>query len=110
MRTIKDRIARPASQLAIITIEPLYHAQQVSRWKSSIIRKSLPKSRNQLKNYRVPLDREFEQLRDPVQGCSTASNGYQSKEQVSGIPAPPKSLESSADNGGNLRKICSGEQ
>ncbi|KZV18596.1 hypothetical protein F511_41375 [Dorcoceras hygrometricum] len=73
-------------------------------------RKSLPKSRNQLKNYRVPLDREFEQLRDPLQGRSTASTGYQSKEQVSGIPAPPKSLKSSAENGGNLRKICSGEQ
>ncbi|KZV25799.1 hypothetical protein F511_31697 [Dorcoceras hygrometricum] len=36
MRAIKDRIARPASQLAIISIEPLYHAQQVSRWKSSV--------------------------------------------------------------------------
>ncbi|KZV23469.1 hypothetical protein F511_37809 [Dorcoceras hygrometricum] len=36
MRAIKDRIARPASRLAIISIEPLYHAQQVSRWKSSI--------------------------------------------------------------------------
>ncbi|KZV19838.1 hypothetical protein F511_34446 [Dorcoceras hygrometricum] len=36
MRAIKDRISRPASQLAIISIEPLYHAQQVSRWKSSI--------------------------------------------------------------------------
>ncbi|KZV17241.1 hypothetical protein F511_20772 [Dorcoceras hygrometricum] len=36
MRAIKDRIARPASQLTIITIEPLYHAQQVSRWKSSV--------------------------------------------------------------------------
>ncbi|KZV19840.1 hypothetical protein F511_34448 [Dorcoceras hygrometricum] len=36
MRPIKDRIARPASQLAIISIEPLYHAQQVSRWKSSV--------------------------------------------------------------------------
>ncbi|KZV19173.1 translocase of chloroplast 90, chloroplastic [Dorcoceras hygrometricum] len=36
MRAIKDRIARPASRLAIITIEPLYHAQQVSRWKSSV--------------------------------------------------------------------------
>ncbi|KZV53069.1 hypothetical protein F511_03982 [Dorcoceras hygrometricum] len=36
MRAIKDRIARPASRLEIITIEPLYHAQQVSRWKSSV--------------------------------------------------------------------------
>ncbi|KZV17656.1 hypothetical protein F511_33658 [Dorcoceras hygrometricum] len=36
MRAIKDRIARPASPVAIITIEPLYHAQQVSRWKSSV--------------------------------------------------------------------------
>ncbi|KZV46611.1 hypothetical protein F511_39012 [Dorcoceras hygrometricum] len=36
MRAIKDRIARPASQLAIKSIEPLYHAQQVSRWKSSV--------------------------------------------------------------------------
>ncbi|KZV26344.1 hypothetical protein F511_37184 [Dorcoceras hygrometricum] len=36
MRAIKDRIARPASQLAIISIKPLYHAQQVSRWKSSV--------------------------------------------------------------------------
>ncbi|KZV49564.1 hypothetical protein F511_23741 [Dorcoceras hygrometricum] len=36
MRAIKDRIAKPASQLAIISIEPLYHAQQVSRWKSSV--------------------------------------------------------------------------
>ncbi|KZV20698.1 hypothetical protein F511_09675 [Dorcoceras hygrometricum] len=37
MRAIKDRIARPASQLAIISIELLYHAQQVSRWKSSVL-------------------------------------------------------------------------
>ncbi|KZV43768.1 hypothetical protein F511_11222 [Dorcoceras hygrometricum] len=36
MRAIKDRIARPVYQLAIISIEPLYHAQQVSRWKSSV--------------------------------------------------------------------------
>ncbi|KZV53641.1 actin-related protein 5 [Dorcoceras hygrometricum] len=36
MRDIKDRIARPASRLAIISIEPLYHAHQVSRWKSSV--------------------------------------------------------------------------
>ncbi|KZV57451.1 mediator-associated protein 1-like [Dorcoceras hygrometricum] len=36
MRAIKDRIARTASRLAIISIEPLYHAQQVSRWKSSV--------------------------------------------------------------------------
>ncbi|KZV41534.1 hypothetical protein F511_06572 [Dorcoceras hygrometricum] len=36
MRAIKDRIARPASQLEIISIEPLYHAQQVSRWNSSV--------------------------------------------------------------------------
>ncbi|KZV42956.1 hypothetical protein F511_42772 [Dorcoceras hygrometricum] len=36
MRAIKDRIARPASQLANQSFEPLYHAQQVSRWKSSV--------------------------------------------------------------------------
>ncbi|KZV58687.1 mediator-associated protein 1-like [Dorcoceras hygrometricum] len=36
MRAIKDRIARPASRLTIISIEPLYHEQQVSRGKSSI--------------------------------------------------------------------------
>ncbi|KZV38089.1 hypothetical protein F511_30137 [Dorcoceras hygrometricum] len=36
IRAIKDRIARPVNQLAIISIEPLYHAQQVSRWKSSV--------------------------------------------------------------------------
>ncbi|KZV47920.1 hypothetical protein F511_38462 [Dorcoceras hygrometricum] len=36
MRAIKDRIARPASRLAILSVEPLYHAQQVSRWKSSV--------------------------------------------------------------------------
>ncbi|KZV29089.1 pumilio10-like [Dorcoceras hygrometricum] len=36
MMAIKDRIARPASRLEIISIEPLYHAQQVSRWKSSV--------------------------------------------------------------------------
>ncbi|KZV42957.1 hypothetical protein F511_42773 [Dorcoceras hygrometricum] len=36
MRAIKDRISRPASQLAITSIEPLYHAQQVSRWKSLV--------------------------------------------------------------------------
>ncbi|KZV34067.1 hypothetical protein F511_25162 [Dorcoceras hygrometricum] len=36
MKAIKDRIARPVYQLAIISIEPLYHAQQVSRWKSSV--------------------------------------------------------------------------
>ncbi|KZV23430.1 hypothetical protein F511_36088 [Dorcoceras hygrometricum] len=36
MRAIKDRIARLASRLAIISIEPLYHAHQVSRWKSFV--------------------------------------------------------------------------
>ncbi|KZV23579.1 hypothetical protein F511_35936 [Dorcoceras hygrometricum] len=36
MRAIKDQIARLASQVAIITIEPQYQAQQVSRWKSSV--------------------------------------------------------------------------
>ncbi|KZV25619.1 hypothetical protein F511_08648 [Dorcoceras hygrometricum] len=36
MRAIKDRIARPVVQLEIISIEPTYHAQQVSRWKSSV--------------------------------------------------------------------------
>ncbi|KZV39066.1 hypothetical protein F511_35460 [Dorcoceras hygrometricum] len=36
MRVIKDRIARPVYQLEIISIEPPYHAQQVSRWKSSV--------------------------------------------------------------------------
>ncbi|KZV43214.1 hypothetical protein F511_36349 [Dorcoceras hygrometricum] len=36
MRAIKDRIDRPVYQLAIIMIEPLYHAQQASRWKSSV--------------------------------------------------------------------------
>ncbi|KZV58686.1 mediator-associated protein 1-like [Dorcoceras hygrometricum] len=36
MRAIKDRIAKPASRLAIISVEPLYHAQQVSWWKSSV--------------------------------------------------------------------------
>ncbi|KZT76614.1 hypothetical protein F511_46362 [Dorcoceras hygrometricum] len=36
MRAIKDRIARPASQLEIKSIEPLCHAQHVSRWKSSV--------------------------------------------------------------------------
>ncbi|KZV51670.1 hypothetical protein F511_32022 [Dorcoceras hygrometricum] len=36
MRAIKDRIARPASQLANQSVEPLYHAQRVSRWKSSV--------------------------------------------------------------------------
>ncbi|KZV23567.1 hypothetical protein F511_05121 [Dorcoceras hygrometricum] len=36
MRAIKDRIARPVYQLEIISIEPPYHAQQVSRSKSSV--------------------------------------------------------------------------
>ncbi|KZV15886.1 hypothetical protein F511_21420 [Dorcoceras hygrometricum] len=36
MRVIKGRIDRPVYQLAIISIEPLYYAQQVSRWKSSV--------------------------------------------------------------------------
>ncbi|KZV38369.1 hypothetical protein F511_19890 [Dorcoceras hygrometricum] len=36
MRAIKDRIARPVYQLAIISSEPLYHAQQICRWKSSV--------------------------------------------------------------------------
>ncbi|KZV57737.1 LRR receptor-like serine/threonine-protein kinase [Dorcoceras hygrometricum] len=36
MRAIKDRIDRPVYQLEIISIEPLYHAQQVSQWKSSV--------------------------------------------------------------------------
>ncbi|KZV16382.1 hypothetical protein F511_32282 [Dorcoceras hygrometricum] len=36
MRAIKDRIASPVYQLEIISIESLYHAQQVSRWKSSV--------------------------------------------------------------------------
>ncbi|KZV52493.1 mediator of RNA polymerase II transcription subunit 16-like [Dorcoceras hygrometricum] len=33
---IKDRIARPPSQLANQSVETIYHAQQVSRWKSSV--------------------------------------------------------------------------
>ncbi|KZV49959.1 hypothetical protein F511_04267 [Dorcoceras hygrometricum] len=36
MMAIKDRIARPTYQLAIISSEPLYHAQQIGRWKSSV--------------------------------------------------------------------------
>ncbi|KZV56791.1 AT-rich interactive domain-containing protein 4-like [Dorcoceras hygrometricum] len=36
MRAIKDQIARPVYQLAIISIKPLYHAQPISRWKSSV--------------------------------------------------------------------------
>ncbi|KZV22460.1 hypothetical protein F511_17914 [Dorcoceras hygrometricum] len=36
MRAIKDRIARPASQLENQSVEPLYHAQRISRWKSSV--------------------------------------------------------------------------
>ncbi|KZV29318.1 hypothetical protein F511_34973 [Dorcoceras hygrometricum] len=147
---IKDRIARPASQMAyqlsLYTLHSkpaggnhrsaIFRTRQpiTARWSSDttsqsvttpmialdfsgtttqpasqnvalnqISRKSLTKSRNQLKNYRVPLDGEFEQLRDPLQGRSTASTGYQYKEQVSGIAPPPKSLKSSAENGGNLR-------
>ncbi|KZV24711.1 hypothetical protein F511_36061 [Dorcoceras hygrometricum] len=36
MRAIKDWIARPASQLENQSVEPLYHAQQVIWWKSSV--------------------------------------------------------------------------
>ncbi|KZV56774.1 hypothetical protein F511_19168 [Dorcoceras hygrometricum] len=36
MRAIKDRIARPASQLENQSVEPLHHAQRVNRWKSSV--------------------------------------------------------------------------
>ncbi|KZV15755.1 myosin-15-like [Dorcoceras hygrometricum] len=36
MRAIKDRIARPVYKLENQSVEPLYHAQQVSRWKSSV--------------------------------------------------------------------------
>ncbi|KZV38368.1 hypothetical protein F511_19889 [Dorcoceras hygrometricum] len=36
MRAIKDRIARPVYKLEIISSEPLYHAQQICRWKSSV--------------------------------------------------------------------------
>ncbi|KZT76359.1 hypothetical protein F511_46615 [Dorcoceras hygrometricum] len=36
MRAIKDRIARPVYQLAIISVKPLYHAQPISQWKSSV--------------------------------------------------------------------------
>ncbi|KZV36158.1 myosin-9 [Dorcoceras hygrometricum] len=32
MRAIKDWIARPVYQLAIISVKPLYHAQPISRW------------------------------------------------------------------------------
>ncbi|KZV23054.1 putative leucine-rich repeat receptor-like protein kinase [Dorcoceras hygrometricum] len=201
MRAIKDRIARPVYQLAIISIEPLYHAQQVSRWKSSVRDlqdpsahhssvvfrhdksighhsddsvvlfrndKSVGQSQrgsqsghqsicqaqynskdtaqvteaNQLlpattitagehpnlnllgklinqimSNSNLDISfslepnseltgttvRRNQQLRNLLQGRSTYSNGQQSKEQVSRIPAPPKSLKSSAENGGNRR-------
>ncbi|KZV27754.1 gamma-aminobutyrate transaminase subunit precursor [Dorcoceras hygrometricum] len=36
MRAIKDQIARPVYQLAIISVKFLYHAQPISRWKSSV--------------------------------------------------------------------------
>ncbi|KZV35813.1 hypothetical protein F511_09514 [Dorcoceras hygrometricum] len=36
MRAIKDRISRPVYQLENQTVEPIYHAQQISRWKSSV--------------------------------------------------------------------------
>ncbi|KZV26605.1 hypothetical protein F511_35222 [Dorcoceras hygrometricum] len=36
MRAIKDRIARLVYQLENQSVEPLYHAQQVIRWKSSV--------------------------------------------------------------------------
>ncbi|KZV20712.1 hypothetical protein F511_09241 [Dorcoceras hygrometricum] len=191
MRAIKDRIARPVYQLAIITIEPLYHAQQVSRWnhRSVIFRTRQPitarwssdttsqsvttpmialdfsGTTSQSASHNVALNqnskdteqvteanqlppttvitagehpnlnllgklinqimsnsnidisyslepnpeltgstvRRNQQLRNLLQGRSTASNGQQSKEQVSRIPAPPQSLKSSAENGGNRR-------
>ncbi|KZV52325.1 hypothetical protein F511_38142 [Dorcoceras hygrometricum] len=36
MRAIKDRISIPVYQLAIISVKPIYHAQPISRWKSSV--------------------------------------------------------------------------
>ncbi|KZV36553.1 hypothetical protein F511_44052 [Dorcoceras hygrometricum] len=36
MRAINDRTARLVYQLANQSVEPLYHTQQVSRWKSSV--------------------------------------------------------------------------
>ncbi|KZV51353.1 TMV resistance protein N-like [Dorcoceras hygrometricum] len=36
MRAIKDRIARPVYYLEIISVKHLYHAQPISRWKSSV--------------------------------------------------------------------------
>ncbi|KZV42657.1 hypothetical protein F511_29527 [Dorcoceras hygrometricum] len=36
LRAIKDQIAIPVYQLANQSVEPLYHAHQVSQWKSSV--------------------------------------------------------------------------
>ncbi|KZV18444.1 isoflavone 2'-hydroxylase-like [Dorcoceras hygrometricum] len=51
-----------------------------------------------------------QQLRNLLQGRSTASNGQQLKEQFTTNPAPPKSLKSSAENGGYRWNISHGEQ
>ncbi|KZV50567.1 2-aminoethanethiol dioxygenase-like [Dorcoceras hygrometricum] len=43
--------------------------------------------------------KQIRRLRNLLQGRSTASNGQQTKEQVSRIPTPPKTLNSSTENG-----------
>ncbi|KZV41488.1 tetrahydrocannabinolic acid synthase-like [Dorcoceras hygrometricum] len=58
----------------------------------------------------ITLERRHSSFALSLQGRSTASNWYQSKEEFIMNPAPPKTLKSSAENGRNLEKKCSGEQ
>ncbi|KZV26469.1 hypothetical protein F511_36552 [Dorcoceras hygrometricum] len=80
--------------------------------KAQFNEKCSPRSLNQQENNETDFSKK---LRTPVatRFHSNANSGLQmgsTKEQVSGIPAPPKSLKSSAENGGKSVEIGHGEQ
>ncbi|KZV26447.1 hypothetical protein F511_37178 [Dorcoceras hygrometricum] len=105
MRAIKDRIARPVYQLAIISIETLYHAQQVSRWKSSVHDLQDPSAHHSLVVFRHDKS---------VDHHSDDSVGLFRHDQLKGLgkanPASPKSSKTGVGIGRNLKKKRSGEQ
>ncbi|KZV40242.1 hypothetical protein F511_12924 [Dorcoceras hygrometricum] len=126
MRAIKDRIARPASQLTIISVEPLYHAQQVSRWKSSFRDLQGPSAHHSSVVFRhdksvghhsddsIGLFRHDKSVGQSQRGSQSGHQSicqaqYKSKEQLTMNPEPPKSLKSSAENGDNRRNLGHGE-
>ncbi|KZV44950.1 protein ENHANCED DISEASE RESISTANCE 2-like [Dorcoceras hygrometricum] len=67
-----------------------------------------PKAQKSSGNSRVPLGKDNRAtllLRDPLQGQSTASKGYQSKEEVTRNSSPPISLRTTAEKAATIGGI-----